>query len=82
VQHNPCWSRVLRFVKRLQRFTNNCALLLSDRVACQQNPTSLSRIHRPLAADNENFDGLAVWVGVAVKLEGQFEVDLVGFDLL
>ena len=28
MQHNPCWSRVLRFVKRLQRFTNNCALLL------------------------------------------------------
>ena len=29
MQHNPCWSRVLRFVKRLQRFTNNCALLLT-----------------------------------------------------
>jgi hypothetical protein len=51
-------------------------------VACQQNPTSLSRIHRPLAANGENFDGLAVWVGVAVELEGEFEVDLAGFGLL
>lgn len=34
--------------------------------------------HRALAADNENFDGFAIGVGVAVELEGEFEVDWLG----
>ncbi len=37
--------------------------------------------HRPLAADDEYFDGLSVGVGVAVELEGEFEVDLVWVGL-
>jgi hypothetical protein len=31
--------------------------------------------YRLLAADNENFDRLAIGAGVAVELEGEFEVD-------
>lgn len=36
---------------------------------------------RALAADDEYFDGFTVGVGVAVELEGEFEVDLVGVGL-
>lgn len=31
--------------------------------------------HRALAADDEDFDGFAIGVGVAVEFEGEFEVD-------
>jgi hypothetical protein len=31
--------------------------------------------HRAFAADDENFDGFAIRVGVAVELEGEFEVN-------
>lgn len=34
--------------------------------------------HRLLAANDENFDGFAVGMGVAVELEGEFEVDWPG----
>jgi hypothetical protein len=36
------------------------------------------RTHRPLAADDEDFDGFAIGVGVAVEFEGEFEVDWLG----
>ncbi len=36
------------------------------------------RIHRPLAADDKDFDRFAIGVGVAVELEGEFEVDWLG----
>lgn len=33
------------------------------------------RTHRPLAANDEDLDGFAIGVGVAVEFEGEFEVD-------
>ena len=36
------------------------------------------RTHRPLAANDEDLDGFAIGVGVAVELEGEFEVDWLG----
>jgi hypothetical protein len=36
------------------------------------------RTHRLLAANDEDLDGFAIGVGVAVELEGEFEVDWLG----
>ncbi len=36
------------------------------------------RTHRLLAANDEDLDGFAVGVGVAVEFEGEFEVDWLG----